>query len=139
MSHRRACSIPVGSAPASAVRPAGAAEARFPTCAARTTTTGHCTETDYDEGGSLRLADQHRRRVTGHQQGAYRHVGEPDHGELLLARLSALHRDELRRMDDVLTLPRWHAQAWHGLSTSTAGEQRHDYAADESPPADGAR
>ena len=31
-----------------------------------------------------------------------------DHGELLLGRLSALHRDELRRMDAVLTLPRWH-------------------------------
>lgn len=57
-----------------------------------------------------------------------------DHGELLLARLSALHRDELRRMDDVLTLPRWHAQAWHGLSTSQAAGQRHDHAADLSPP-----
>src|SRR3954454_13289686 len=30
-------------------------------------------------------------------------------GEQLLGRLSALHRDELRRMDDALTLPRWHA------------------------------
>jgi len=30
-------------------------------------------------------------------------------GEQLLGRLSALHRDELRRMDTVLTLPRWHA------------------------------
>jgi len=29
-------------------------------------------------------------------------------GESLLGRLSALHRDELRRMDAVLTLPRWH-------------------------------
>jgi DNA-binding MarR family transcriptional regulator len=29
-------------------------------------------------------------------------------GEQLLGRLSALHRDELRRMDAVLTLPRWH-------------------------------
>jgi DNA-binding MarR family transcriptional regulator len=29
-------------------------------------------------------------------------------GEQLLGRLSALHRDELRRMDDVLTLPHWH-------------------------------
>jgi DNA-binding MarR family transcriptional regulator len=28
-------------------------------------------------------------------------------GEQLLGRLSALHRDELRRMDAVLTLPRW--------------------------------
>ena len=32
-----------------------------------------------------------------------------DHGEQLLGRLSALHRDELRRMDTVLALPRWHA------------------------------
>ena len=31
-----------------------------------------------------------------------------DQGEQLLGRLSALHRDELRRMDTVLTLPRWH-------------------------------
>jgi DNA-binding MarR family transcriptional regulator len=31
-----------------------------------------------------------------------------DQGEHLLGRLSALHRDELRRMDTVLTLPRWH-------------------------------
>jgi DNA-binding MarR family transcriptional regulator len=30
-------------------------------------------------------------------------------GEHLLDRLSALHRDELRRMDSVLTLPHWHA------------------------------
>ena len=32
-----------------------------------------------------------------------------DQGELLLGRLSALHRDELRRMDAVLALPHWHA------------------------------
>jgi DNA-binding MarR family transcriptional regulator len=32
-----------------------------------------------------------------------------DRGEELLGRLSALHRDELRRMDAVLALPRWHA------------------------------
>jgi DNA-binding MarR family transcriptional regulator len=32
-----------------------------------------------------------------------------DQGEQLLGRLSALHRDELRRMDSVLTLPRWQA------------------------------
>ena len=32
-----------------------------------------------------------------------------DQGEELLGRLSALHRDELRRMDAVLALPRWHA------------------------------
>jgi DNA-binding MarR family transcriptional regulator len=31
-----------------------------------------------------------------------------DQGEQLLGRLSALHREELRRMDTVLTLPRWH-------------------------------
>jgi DNA-binding MarR family transcriptional regulator len=31
-------------------------------------------------------------------------------GEQLLGRLSALHRDELRRMDAVLTLPRWHGR-----------------------------
>ncbi len=29
-------------------------------------------------------------------------------GDQILARLSALHRDELRRMDMTLTLPRWH-------------------------------
>jgi DNA-binding MarR family transcriptional regulator len=29
-------------------------------------------------------------------------------GERLLGRLSALHRDELRRMDAVLVLPHWH-------------------------------
>ena len=32
-----------------------------------------------------------------------------DQGEQLLGRLSALHRDELRRMDAALALPRWHA------------------------------
>jgi DNA-binding MarR family transcriptional regulator len=31
-----------------------------------------------------------------------------DVGEELLGRLSALHRDQLRRMDAVLELPRWH-------------------------------
>jgi len=31
-----------------------------------------------------------------------------DDGDQILARLSALHRDELRRMDLTLTLPRWH-------------------------------
>jgi DNA-binding MarR family transcriptional regulator len=30
-----------------------------------------------------------------------------EHGEQLLGRLSALHRDELRRMDTILTLPHW--------------------------------
>lgn len=32
-------------------------------------------------------------------------------GEALLGRLSALHRDELRRMEAVLRLPRWHDAA----------------------------
>jgi DNA-binding MarR family transcriptional regulator len=31
-----------------------------------------------------------------------------ERGDALLARLSALHRDELRRMDGVLALPIWH-------------------------------
>jgi DNA-binding MarR family transcriptional regulator len=31
-----------------------------------------------------------------------------DQGEQLLGRLSALHRDELRRMDAALALPHWH-------------------------------
>jgi DNA-binding MarR family transcriptional regulator len=31
-----------------------------------------------------------------------------DQGEQLLGRLSALHRDELRRMDATLALPHWH-------------------------------
>jgi DNA-binding MarR family transcriptional regulator len=31
-----------------------------------------------------------------------------EQGEQLLGRLSALHRDELRRMDTVLALPHWH-------------------------------
>jgi DNA-binding MarR family transcriptional regulator len=35
-------------------------------------------------------------------------VALTDHGERLLVRLSSLHRDELRRMDDVLTVPHWH-------------------------------
>jgi DNA-binding MarR family transcriptional regulator len=32
-----------------------------------------------------------------------------DDGEQVLGRLSALHRDELQRMDDALALPHWHA------------------------------
>jgi DNA-binding MarR family transcriptional regulator len=36
-------------------------------------------------------------------------VGLTDEGEQLLTRLSALHRDELRRMDSALALPHWHA------------------------------
>jgi DNA-binding MarR family transcriptional regulator len=31
-----------------------------------------------------------------------------EEGELLLGRLSSLHREELRRMDSLLALPRWH-------------------------------
>jgi len=31
-----------------------------------------------------------------------------DQGDQLLSRLSALHRDELRRMDTALALPHWH-------------------------------
>ena len=34
-------------------------------------------------------------------------VGLTDRGELLLGRLSALHRDELGRMEAILTPPRW--------------------------------
>ena len=52
-------------------------------------------------------------------QGLVRRTADPDDaravrvllteaGEQLLGRLSALHRDELRRMDAVLALPRWH-------------------------------
>jgi DNA-binding MarR family transcriptional regulator len=37
-------------------------------------------------------------------------VGLTRRGEQLLGRLSALHRDELRRMDALLTLPRWGPQ-----------------------------
>src|SRR3954469_12188814 len=33
-----------------------------------------------------------------------------DQGEQLLGRLSALHRDELRRMDTALALPHWHTR-----------------------------
>ena len=33
-----------------------------------------------------------------------------DEGQQILARLSALHRDELRRMGTTLTLPTWHDQ-----------------------------
>jgi DNA-binding MarR family transcriptional regulator len=52
-------------------------------------------------------------------QGLVRRSADPDDaravrvlltaaGEQLLGRLSALHRDELRRMDAVLALPHWH-------------------------------
>jgi DNA-binding MarR family transcriptional regulator len=53
-------------------------------------------------------------------QGLVKRTADPDdaravrvllteQGEQLLSRLSALHRDELRRMDAALALPRWHA------------------------------
>lgn len=53
------------------------------------------------------------------RQGLVQRTTEPDdgravrvvlteQGEALLGRLSALHRDELRRIDAVLALPRWH-------------------------------
>ena len=42
-----------------------------------------------------------------------------DQGEQLLGRLSALHRDELRRMDTVLTLPRWHGGVGGPTDTPT--------------------
>jgi DNA-binding MarR family transcriptional regulator len=38
-------------------------------------------------------------------------VALTERGEHLLGRLSALHRDELRRMDAALELPRWHARS----------------------------
>ncbi len=45
-----------------------------------------------------------------------------DRGELVFRRLSELHRAELRRMDNVLALPRWHADEWHGAA-GPAGPQ----------------
>ena len=48
------------------------------------------------------------RRTTDPDDARAVRVALTDHGEQLLGRLSALHRDELRRMDDVLTLPHWH-------------------------------
>jgi hypothetical protein len=35
-------------------------------------------------------------------------------GEQILARLSALHRDGLRRMNGALTLPTWHGEPEEG-------------------------
>lgn len=43
-----------------------------------------------------------------------------DDGERMLARLSSLHRDELRRMDTTLALPTWHEPA----DGATDGQQR---------------
>jgi DNA-binding MarR family transcriptional regulator len=48
------------------------------------------------------------RRTTDPDDARAVRVALTEHGEHLLGRLSALHRDELRRMDDVLTLPHWH-------------------------------
>jgi DNA-binding MarR family transcriptional regulator len=48
-----------------------------------------CRTTDPDDGRAVRV------QLTGE-------------GEDLLGRLSALHRDELRRMDSALALPHWH-------------------------------
>ena len=53
------------------------------------------------------------------KQGLVERAGHPDDaravrvlltedGDRILARLSALHRDELRRLDQTLTLPTWH-------------------------------
>lgn len=50
----------------------------------------------------------HVRRTTDPDDGRAVRVTLTDQGERLLVRLSALHRDELRRMDAVLALPRWH-------------------------------
>ena len=47
-------------------------------------------------------------RTTHPDDGRAVRVVLTDRGERLLGRLSALHRDELRRMDAALTLPRWH-------------------------------
>jgi DNA-binding MarR family transcriptional regulator len=48
-------------------------------------------------------------RATDPDDGRSVRVALTDEGEQLLGRLSALHRDELRRMDSALTLPHWHA------------------------------
>ncbi|MHA6793921.1 MarR family winged helix-turn-helix transcriptional regulator [Pseudonocardia bannensis] len=39
-------------------------------------------------------------------------------GDQVLARLSALHRDELRRMDETLTLPTWNAPSEGGPAST---------------------
>jgi DNA-binding MarR family transcriptional regulator len=49
------------------------------------------------------------RRTTDPDDARAVRVRLTDEGEQLLGRLSALHRDELRRMDSALTLPHWHA------------------------------
>jgi DNA-binding MarR family transcriptional regulator len=47
-------------------------------------------------------------RTTEPDDGRAVRVVLTDEGEALLGRLSALHRDELRRIDAALALPRWH-------------------------------
>ena len=49
------------------------------------------------------------RRTTDPDDGRAVRVRLTDEGEDMLARLSALHRDELRRMDSALAPPHWHA------------------------------
>jgi DNA-binding MarR family transcriptional regulator len=53
-------------------------------------------------------------RATDPDDGRAVRVGLTDRGEHLLGRLSALHRDELRRMDTALELPRWHEDGEEG-------------------------
>jgi DNA-binding MarR family transcriptional regulator len=50
------------------------------------------------------------RRTTDPDDGRAVRVVLTDQGEKLLGQLSALHRDELRRMDSVLALPHWHEE-----------------------------
>jgi DNA-binding MarR family transcriptional regulator len=49
------------------------------------------------------------RRTTDPDDARAVRVTLTDHGEQLIGRLSALHRDELRRMDSALAPPHWHA------------------------------
>jgi DNA-binding MarR family transcriptional regulator len=48
------------------------------------------------------------RRAADPDDGRAVRVCLTEEGDELLGRLSALHRDELRRMDAVLALPHWH-------------------------------
>jgi len=57
------------------------------------------------EGLVRRTADPHDARAV--------RVHLTAEGEHLLGRLSALHRDELRRMETALALPHWHATDEH--------------------------
>ena len=45
-------------------------------------------------------------------------------GEQILTRLSALHRDELRRMNATLALPTWHDDPMTNGATPARGERR---------------